>query len=268
MSDPTQGGNGSSMSIEELEVLERQPQNTDLSKIQLDGESVPEGLRGKSVNDVISRMNSMEEALRLSEQARKQAETNAQLALSRGGEPQKPAEEETAQELSEEQIKELYEEDPIKAIQVINDQALRRAEKNLEIRLAPMMRGTSAQVEQAVRSKYADEFELFGDQITQLAGTVPNKEAVLSNPAAWDDLIALVRGRQGNMEKLIARKSGGHTPTQAREMQTQTMGFTGTGGPRQSASPSNGQLDPIQKEIAEKMNMSEAEYIKWMRVSS
>ncbi len=266
MSDPMGGSVPTSVTMDEIEQLQQDQPEADLSKVTLVGDDVPEDLRGKSVKDALARLGGLSEALKVSEQARKQAETNAQLALSGRQDPPKSEEPPAPKELTEDELRELYEENPLQAISVMQDQAIRRAERNLESRLGPMMTGTAAQVENAVRAKYADEFELFGDQITSLAASVPNGKAVLSNPAAWDDLIALVRGRPGNIEKLITKKTSGRTVDQARQEQIGATGFTGSGGQRGTTREVGGQLDPIQKEIAEKLDMSEADYIKWSKV--
>ncbi len=265
MSDPTQGGN--SMSLDEAGVATETQNQPDLSQVKLDGDNVPEHLRGKTAADVLAQLTSMGEALKLSEQARKQAETNAQLALQARAPEPPPVEE--PQELTEEALKELYDNDPLKAIALMNDQAIRRAEKNLSARLDPLFSGTAAQVEAAARSKYQDEFALFGDQITQMASQIPNAKAVLGNPAAWDDLVSLVRGRPGNLERLIEKKTAGAATQQrqtAQQQQVETMGFSDNGGTRPRSGSGMTSLDSIQAEIADKLGMSHADYIKWSKV--
>ena len=148
----------------------------------------------------------------------------------------------------------------------MNDQAIRRETRNLESRLKPLFNGTAVSVEQQARAKYADEFAMFGDQISQMASQIPNSQAVLSNPAAWDDLISLVRGRPGNIERIIERKTATVTDTarrQAQESQADVVGFSGTESRARPVARSVAQLDPIQREIADKMNMTPEDYIKW-----
>lgn len=231
----------------------------DLTAIKLEGDHVPAELRGKSIAEAIQQYGSVAAALKISEQAR----TAAPAAP-----PAAPVVEEP-KDLTNEELAALHAEDPLRAMQVMQEQADRRAQKNLDIRLAPIAAGAAAQVEQAARTKYADEFALFGDQISQLAAQIPNAKQVLTNPAAWDDLISLIRGRPGNFDKIIEHKSSGRqliTQRQAQEQQQESVGFTESSNVRGRRELSIGTLDPIQKEIAAKMNMSEAEYVQWSKV--
>lgn len=256
-----------SMSLDEMQDMT--PQKTNLGDMKLDGDDVPEHLRGKSAADLIKLAESAQEAVKLSENARLQAEARAAAAG-----VQQPAtlpEPKPEPELTEEELAELHQQDPLKAIRYIQTQAQRAAERNFEARLGSVVAGTASQVENAARAKYKDEFELFGDQITSVAKTIPNAQQVLMNPSAWDDLISLIRGRSGNIERLIERKSAQPAAPSRRaaaDMEAQSMGFSDTGqtGRRPASNPS--QLDSIQLEIAEKLNMTPAEYVHWSNVGT
>lgn len=258
-------GGAASMNLDsEPEVVKTPPR---LDEIVLQGDAVPEAIRGKTAAEAVAMVNALSESLKLSERARQQAELTAATALKT--QPIVSAPEPEPPEMSEEDLAQLHAEQPLVAIRVMNEQAIRKAEKNLEARLKPLFSGTASSIEQNARSKYPDEFKLFGDQITQMAQQIPNSQAVLSNPAAWDDLISLVRGRPGNIERLIEAKTAPNVEAirrQAQETQVDSVGFSGT-EPRSRAIPRNeAQLDAIQREIADKMGMSPADYIKWSQV--
>lgn len=267
MSDPTQGG-ATSVSFEEIErqqaAGEQKP--LDLNTVKLDGDDIPEALRGKSVQELVAKLTGTEQALRLSEDARLHAERQppaaAPVAAAPAPEPPK--------EVSDDEIRQLYEEDPIKGIEAMSARAVARAERNLESRLGPLVAGSSASAEAAARAKYPDEFELFGDDIAKVVASVPNAKVMMANPGAWSDLIALVRGRDGNFDKLLAHKqskAADQSRRSAQELQAAQAGFSGTGGSAPSGTRSAVKLDALQQEIARNMNMTDEQYIAWMRVS-
>lgn len=255
MSDP----NGpESVTFDELEQQAVTPPAADLTQIKLEGDNVPELIRGKTIDEAMKAFGSLEQSLKASEQARVQPQ--AQVAAPVVEEPK---------ELTDDELATLYDESPIKAIQAMQEQAERRASRNLESRLAPLAAGTAATVEAAARAKYADEFALFGDQITAIASQIPNARAVLSSGAAWDDLIALVRGRAGNFDKLIEHKTQQRQqPVReaARTEQRESVGFSDSGGSRGRIASSEAGLDATQREIASNLGMTPAEYIKWSKI--
>lgn len=244
------------------------PAPPELDKIMIDGEAVPEDLRGKTVAEIVARTKALSDSLRLSEQARKQAELTAETALRHPAAPPPPPPP-APKELTEEELAELHQSDPIKAIRVMQDQAIRIAEQNLEHRLRPLFSGTASSVESAARVKYADEFQLFGDQISQVVAQVTDKSA-FSRPEAWDDLISLVRGRPGNLERIIEHRNGAAAAQQqaeaARRAQADGIGFSGTEARMSRVPTSAAALDPTQREIADKLGLTPEEYVKWSKI--
>ena len=261
MSDPTQGA--TSVTFEDIERQSTQDAATaaDVTQMKVDGQDIPEHLRGKSVKEIIAALEGTGQALKLSEAARLQVQPVQQAPAPVVEQPK---------EISDEEIQQMYEEQPLRAIEAMNQRAIQRAERNLEVRLGPLINGSAAQVEQSVRAKYADEFALFGDEITQVASGIPNRQAVLSNPAAWDDLVALVRGRENNFNRLLQHKASKTTQVsrqQAQLEQVAGVGFSDNSGGRGRAPTSVAGLDPIQKEIAEKMGLTPDDYVKWSKIS-
>lgn len=257
----------------ELDAMETPPEGPKMEDIRLDGDSVPEELRGKSVADVVKQFGSMAEAIRISEQARLQAETLARTAagaLERGTPPAPTPTPEP--DLTPQELADLHDRDPLAAITYMTERATKQAERNLQSRMGSLMESTGRQVESAMRAKYPLEFQLFGEEITRLAGSVPNKEQVLTNTLAWEEMIALVRGRDANLQRFIDAKTG-KTPEQLREIaraqQVNDAGISmtsATGGYRVPTSVN--QLDATQREIAQKLGMSEAEYVKWSNIGT
>jgi hypothetical protein len=242
----------------------------DLTKVMLDGDGVPEEFRGKSAAELASMAKGLSDSLRMSESARKQAETNASLALQRP--PVPVAEPVREPEMNDEQLAEIYQNDPLKAIKIMQERSIREAEKNLEARLGPLFSGSAASAEAQARAKYAAEFELFGDQISQIVGSLPNAKTAMANPQSWDDLVSFVRGKPGNFDRLVEHKVGKSAADRkaaAQAAQAADAGLSMASSVRapSSAAAVTGQLDDLQREIAGKLNMTEAEYIKWSNVS-
>lgn len=271
MSDPAQAG--SEFTLEDVAASEAEPKGTDLTA-KLDGDEVPEELRGKTMAEVLTIQKGMKDALLTSEQARKNAETLAATAAAATAPPAPapaPAPPAPEPELTEEELTELHTEHPLKAIEYMQSRAIKVAERNLESRLAPMFAGTAASVEEAARVKYADDFESIGPEIEKFIQQLPNKQ-VLASSQGWDDLIALMRGK--NIEKIIEHKAGkvsAQAKIDAQQEQQDLTGFQGTGtAPRVAvAVPSKVEaLDDIQKEIAGKLGMSLEDYVKWGAVTS
>jgi Skp family chaperone for outer membrane proteins len=258
------------VTMDELEATagSAAPAAPDLTKITLTGDDLPEPIKGKSVADMVAYTRGLQEALRTSETARQQSENVAKLATSRVGElASQPAPAPApAPELSDDDLNKMYEENPIQAIRMMNQQAIRKAAAMFETRLEPLFNGTASSAEAQAKQKYTTEFGLFGDEIKELVERIPNK-AAMSSSQGWDDLISYVRGRPGNHERLMAHHKDAEAlqrRTEAQKRQVDEAGFTATSqvGTRRPNSPD--QLDPIQKEIADKLGMTLEDYVKWM----
>lgn len=263
-----------SVSIEDMEAP-KAPEATDLSKIKLDGDSVPELLRGKTMADVLTLFDGLSTSLKTSETARIQAEQLARMASERTLELA-PKEPEPEPELTDEQLQELHEKNPVEAIRIMQAQAEKRATRNLETRLGSLFTTTAAQVETQMRSKYAAEFELFGDDISRVLKIVPNKSQVLSNPAAWEDVISMVRGREGNFKRLLEHQAKPEIEQKrkgARETEALNVGFTEQAPGRTRLPASIDQMDDVMKEIARNLGFEPTqkgygEYLRWAHVGN
>lgn len=232
-------------------------------------EGVPDVFKGKTMADIIRIATDAQEAVKLSVQRQKELEAAASAA------PPAPAavveEPKPEPELTKEQIAELYQKDPIAAIEYMSAQAERRVQQNVEKRLGTLVSGTATAAEQAARIKYPDEFALFGDQITATVKALPHKEP-LSQPQAWDDLVAYIRGKGDNLDKLFEfriNKTKGKQAADAQAAQAAAAGPATQSTTRAPASPAAGAegLDALELEVAGKMGLSPQEYAKWKRVA-
>jgi hypothetical protein len=256
-----------SVDLDTYNTEQAQPKPIKLDEVRLEGDDIPEHLRGKSAADAIKMTQQLTESLRLSESARIQAEAASKLMNQAPPPPPPPAPPEP--EVTDEQLAELFQTDAVKAIRLVEDRTARKLNANLENRIKPLFSGGSSSQEQAARSRYAEEFQLFGDEITNMARSLPNGDVVLSNPAAWDDMISFIRGKPKNLERYIEhknRKNSDVAAENARREQQSGVGFSASGGPTRPIPTDSSQLDSTQLEIARTMNMTPAEYIKWSKV--
>ena len=137
--------NHSESTIEDMEAgLEAQKAASKPTDLKLDGEGIPDEFKGKTVADLIAMQDQLKRSLILSEQARASAIAPAPQA------PPAPVVEEP-KELTDEELTELHSQDPVKAIRIMQEQAVRIAQRNLEARVGPLMSGTTSAVETAAR---------------------------------------------------------------------------------------------------------------------
>jgi hypothetical protein len=223
MGEPTFG---ESLTMEEIEATLAEGE-----KPEGEGDDVPEAYRGKSLKEIIAiaetTRSSMNERLDVVKIASEAAARAAGSMSPRNPEPPPP---EAPKELTRDELKALYEEDPLRAIEVIEQQAAARTEAHLNARMAPLTDGILTQAENWARQEFATEFELFGDDIKKVVEKVGNK-SVFTQKQAWEDAVAYVRGKAGNFEKLIEhqqKKAGETAAASAREAEARRGGYTGS----------------------------------------
>lgn len=234
------------------------PVPQDLHAIRFDGEGVPEGIRGMSAAQLAERAANLERALKVSEQARL-GNTQAQPAYTAPAEAPVP-------QFTEAQLRELFESDPLAAMAALTQIAEQRASHTFNQRISQLQQGTRGAVEAQVRTKFAEDFELFGAEIDAVAKTVD--PAVLANPQAWEQMIAYVRGQ--NVDKVVEKrvkqelaKAQGLTREAAQEMQLGTAPARVTTQRQPSTPQNNHGLDATQLEICNIMGISPADYRKY-----
>lgn len=270
---------GSSVTLEDMETDESDSSGgkPDLKTIKAEGDDIPEAYRGKTFSEVIQIAEGARGAMNESVQAARDAAAAARAAAEGGNRPAPAVEE--VKELSRDELKALYDEDPLQAIAVMQEQSMRRAEAHVEQRLGAITEGTVSQAENWARQEFADEFELFGDDIMKMVGGIKNK-AVFTSKQGWEDAVSYVRGKKGNFEKLVTHreeKANKENGNNARANERERSGFTGrnTAGNVRSRDVSNetatkGMSDEertiAQRFIDNGTFKDMAEYKRWQRM--
>lgn len=244
-------GNDGPMTLDEIEAAIAEPEVEEVKE-----ETPP------PANDT-----AWQAALRISEEARTRAEAALRPAPVVQQQQVDPIE-----VMTDDQIQQLIDEKgQVAAMRAIQQQTFRIAEKHMETRLGGMAGAAATTAEASARSKYATEFELFGDQIKDQIAQIPNKEA-LGNPENWDNLIAYIRGKEGNIQKYVEKLGSAGKEVAAngaREQQKELAGVhTPVNGGKTVTVSEVGPhgLDKLELEIADKLGMEPADYAKWKAV--
>lgn len=259
---------GNQVTLEEVEkqiaadtVVAAKP---DYAAMKLEIDGLPDTLKGKSVLEVVDHAKRVEEALRISEKAREEAANGPKTVYVEREQqqfiPQGPT------KLTREQVKELYDNDPLAAFEYMQTQSTAMINQNVEARTAQLRNGIAVSAETQAKQKYSEDFQLFGKEISDIVSRLPDKSA-LAMPGAWDDIVTYVRGQ--NVDKLIEYRTN-KKETEGREAAQRSQAATaplGTLAAQRTPAPisANGELDPIRKEIAQKLGLTDEEYTKWSR---
>ena len=250
----------------------------DLNEVKLDGDEVPEALRGKSAADLLKHVDGLSQALKISEDARKETadkvtEISARLAASQiaGAAAAPLTEEEKVPTLEE--ITAAFQEDPMKAMTMMEERTEKRLTQNLDQRIRPLTAGSAMTAESRAKERYTEDFALLNKEIDDVLTRQGLTRQALTTDNHWDDLIAYVRGR--NMDRIIDHRAGKAAEVArkaAEEAAAMSTGFSGTAAAgRPPASAPAGDLDETQKEIIRVMRSSgididEKSYAKWSKV--
>lgn len=262
---------GGYVTFQEMEDAAKEPAKTDLSQIKFEGDEVPEAIRGKTAAEVADQLKAMRESLEISENARL-ALRNSQEALETSRRfPEAtpvavPAAMVQDDDVSDEQLQALWEQNPAVAMRKLNDSAIRKARREISAELGSQISalsvGTAGSVEQMMRGRFPEEFEILGREIEAVKAQVPDK-TVFSNPQAWEQLIYYTRGQ--NMDKLLSAKDSKREAARLAEAQREEAARAPANfSSRGSRGSSNGggshrnddQFDDVQKEIAAKLGVS------------
>lgn len=223
---------------------------------------------GESAED--PKVSALREALRLSEESRQRLETS--LSSGRETPPPPPPEE---KELTKEELAELHSKDPLAAIEYLQAKAIKTVEENLSRRLSPLMTGNTSTLEEQMRTKYPDEFKVFGDQIIEFVRKSPDK-TTFSAAQNWEDLIAWTRGK--NYKKLVTYQAEQANLKATEDAQALERANAGTHVRSTSRTPppppSAGAFDDTTKQIIKELAASgvlnaddpEADYRRWLNV--
>lgn len=254
---------GSSETLDDIGQRLATPAPTDFTKITLDGDEIPENLRGKSVTELLSQVSRLGDALRISEESRI-ALKNSQEALDAArskptsAPPPAPAPE---PELNDEQLQALFDESPRKYHDYIQQQSEKRIMNQLKGQLAPVVGNSADMTVRDAKNRYVDEFAAFGKEIQDFISQMPDRSA-LAQPGAMDELMDWMRGKHWKkFQEHLASKGGNGLEDARHEMGSQTpQGFERSPAPRKNGGRSAVQLDDTMKEIARALGVSEADY--------
>lgn len=174
-------------------------------------------------------------------------------------------------QLTREQLATLFQEDPLAAVDYMNQAAIAKVGGHFAARLDALSGNTVAVQQQAAKQRYATEFELFGKEIEQYVNGLADK-TVLGRSEGWDQLIGFVRGQPGNIEKFVerevSRRTGG-AALHARNEQIAQVGFAATsrpavGGGSQDGGVETHGLTAEQMRAADATGVSYKDYKAWM----
>lgn len=256
-----------SVDFNELEARNAVPAATDYTKLTIEGEGVPEGLKGKSVADAIAMYDRALVALRASEESRQALKASSEALTevrSRPNDTPVAPTTPTEPELTLDQWKELYETDAFSYHEKKAEQLRRDMAANLQTSIAPLA-GSAADLALAnARTKYPDEFAALGKDIESMISRIPDKRA-LSSPGAIDDLVAYVRGKE--FDKFYAfkqTKNGVETLDNARHEAAEVVPRDSSvlPQPRKVVSSSRKQIDDTEKIVADALGVSYEDFMK------
>jgi len=208
------------------------------------------------------RVKALSEALRISEEARERA-----LAAVRATPASAAPISAEDKDLSTEEMNKLFQDNPLAAI----DKLLAKREKvlidNVNSRLGSLAQNNAETAREQAERKYPDEFRVFGRKIDEAIQRLPNP-AALTSLKNWDDFMAWFRGQTGNFDTLVndrAERAKTKAAEDARAAQAAGAGAHTVSTIRAPVMTSDGGLDPVAKEIAKTMGMSEEDYVLWRK---
>jgi hypothetical protein len=255
---------GSNDSIEEFGQRFSTPTPQDLSQIKLEGDTIPENLRGKSVSDVLAEQARLRQALQLSEDARLALKNSQEAVTSanRAPAPAAPPAPVPEQELNEEQLQELFDQNPRKYQDYLTQRTEQRLMRAVQGSIAPVVNSSADLVLRDAQNRFPDEFAAFGEDIQSFISALPDKSS-LANPGAMGELMDYMRGKHWQkFSRHLAQKSGGRLEDVRQELGNQTPSdFSNSPQPPRQRGGSV-QLDDTMKQIADALGVSYEDYAK------
>lgn len=208
----------------------------------VDGDDIPEPVRGKSVKELADYAKRAENALRMSEQAR-EALLAQQQAIASQRAVQAP--QQTPQELSATAIHEMLAKDPASAydaIQHMIDQRIAPQAHNFQQRMEGLLTGAMTLAEQQARAKYPLEFSSLSHEIKSVVDQIPDRQG-LTSTEGWDRVVAFVRGQ--HIDKYLEARDRARAQTEQRQSAGPSLRTT----TRMSQASPGSITDPVAREI-------------------
>lgn len=255
------------VTLDDIGSMNETPTAPDYSKVTLEGDEIPEELRGKSLSDALKELSGLKNALKISEDARI-ALKNSQEALETRQQtpsPTPPPSPAPEPELTEDQLKELFESDPFKFHQYQAQQLEKRLLGTVQRSVQPVVGSAADFAIRESRSRFPDEWKAFGKEIETMISQLPDRSA-LANPGAMDQLMNYARGTHWQKFQEYLNSKNGGTLDEARDSLARETPQDFSRAPKQPSSPTPSrrqiQLDDVQKQIADAMGISHADYAK------
>jgi len=138
--------------------------------------------------------------------------------------------------MTEQELRQLHDEDPVRASAVLASRIVDARAQNLDARMSTMIAASTAIVESQVQARFAEDFADYGDEIRQMMQQVSPELRL--EPANWEKVIRMVRG--AHLDEIIEKRTKAATQKaaeDARQAQSRSAGFSGTG---RAAAPSTG----------------------------
>jgi hypothetical protein len=211
------------------------------------------------------RVKALADALRISEEARLRQKALADQI-------REPPPADAPKELTSEELKKLWDENPMAAIEQMLDRRDKVLAKSLDTRLGTLAQSTASSARESAERKYPDEFKTLAKEIDETIAELRNPN--LTSMKNWDDFIAYVRGK--NFEKVVKAREDRlkeEAASAARTSQAASAGAHAGSQIRPSPTAAGGELDDVEKEIARAMNPgmpaedAYAEHRKWKGVA-
>lgn len=230
--------------------------------------SVPESLRGRSLSDVYAEVERMQNTNKINEEmirrlaSQGERPVNVTVAAPTQSAP-------AQQEMSDEELETFGQtHGQIALFRVLTERNNRMLASAMNDRLAPLAHGMVSSAEADARRKYALDFELFGPEIEAQRKTVD--PSVFSRPESWSQMISMIRGSDGNVEKYVRAqqvKSGVQPLETMQQDERFSAGFVPTARANDRQPINSSALSDLQKKIASDFGMTEAEYRKIDKMS-
>lgn len=236
----------------------------DPSAVKLEGDAVPEDLRGKTTAELIAERAELQRALEASRDSINALRTSQEALTTARQQPmaQAPQAPQAEPEMSSAQLKEMFERDPFEYNQYMLTKMEKTMTRNLESRLAPIASTTASSAEHVARQKFAEEFQVLGKEINDVVRQIPQGQ--LASPDAWDQVMYYVRGQ--HMEKLLnarTAKKQQEDLAAARQTEQRNAGVHTEGRRVEGRRTLQGELTPTQKEIIKTLGVTEEDYRKF-----
>lgn len=262
MAQDDEGGGGAAvLGFDELaEAAQAPPAPLDPAALKLEGDNIPEPLRGKTLADVLAVQTELQRALATARDTNDALRQSTEALAATRQQPAPVVQQPQAEpELTKEQLKAMYDEDPFAYQQYMFTQMDKKIQKQVSTSIAPLASTTASVGESQARAKFAEEFAVLGDEINVVLSKIPRE--ALAQPGAWEEVIYYVRGR--NMDKILdarTKKANDTALEEARRREANGAGSVNDGSRRSTVRQTITELTPQQKDAARVLGISEAEY--------